>query len=145
MEIKKVFIVGAGLMGSGIAQVCAQSGINVVMIDNNQKAIDKGINSIAWSVAKFIEKGKLTEDKNLILNRIAADSDFSNAADADLAIEAVFEKLELKKDIFQKLDEVCQDKTIIASNTSAISISELASVTNRPEKVLGIHFFLRYL
>ena len=141
MEIKKVFIVGAGLMGSGIAQVCAQSGINVVMNDNNQEAIDKGIKGIAWSVSKFIEKGKLTEDKSIILNRIAVDSNFSNATDADLAIEAVFEKLELKKEIFQKLDRVCQDKTIIASNTSAISISELASVTNRPEKVLGIHFF----
>jgi len=141
MEIKKVFIVGAGLMGSGIAQVCAQSGINVVMNDNNQEAIDKGIKGIAWSVSKFIEKGKLTEDKSIILNRIAVDTNFSNAADANLAIEAVFEKLELKKEIFQKLDRVCQDKTIIASNTSAISISELASVTNRPEKVLGIHFF----
>lgn len=141
MEIKKVFIVGAGLMGSGIAQVCAQSGINVVMNDNNQEAIDKGIKGIAWSVSKFIEKGKLTEDKDIILNRIAVDSNFSNATDADLAIEAVFEKLELKKEIFQKIDRVCQDKTIIASNTSAISISELASVTNRPENVLGIHFF----
>ena len=98
MEIKKVFIVGAGLMGSGIAQVCAQSGINVVMNDNNQEAIDKGIKGIAWSVSKFIEKGKLTEDKSIILNRIAVDSNFSNATDADLAIEAVFEKLELKKE-----------------------------------------------
>jgi len=141
MRVKKVFIVGAGLMGSGIAQVCAQSGINVVMNDNSQEAIDKAIKSIAWSVSKFVEKGKLTEDKDIILNRIAADSDFSNATDADLAIEAVFEKLELKKEIFQRLDKVCKDKTIIASNTSAISISELASVTNRQEKVLGIHFF----
>ena len=141
MEVKEVFIVGAGLMGSGIAQVCAQSGINVVMNDNNQEAIDKGIKSIAWSVSKFIEKGKLTEDNSTILNRIVIDSNFSNATEADLAIEAVFEKLELKKEIFQKLDRVCQDKTIIASNTSAISISELASVTNRPEKVVGIHFF----
>lgn len=141
MAIKKVLIVGAGLMGSGIAQVCAQSGINVVLNDISRESIDKGLKNIAWSVSKFIEKGKLREDKETILNRIEAVNNFCNAADADLAIEAVFEEVELKKEIFQKLDRVCQDKTIIASNTSAISVSELASVTNRPEKVMGIHFF----
>ena len=141
MTIKKAFIVGAGLMGSGIAQVCAQSGINVILNDISQEAIEKGLNNIAWSVSKFIEKGKLTEDKETILNRIATDDDFSSAADADLVIEAVFEKLELKQEIFLKLDEVCQPNTILASNTSAIPITELASITKRPEKVLGIHFF----
>ena len=141
MSVKKVFIVGAGLMGSGIAQVCAQSGINVVINDTKQEALNKAIKSIDWSVSKFIEKGRLTEDKGIILNRIQVDDDFSSAADVDLAIEAVFEKLDLKKEIFQSLDNVCTERTIIASNTSAISISELASVTRRPEKVLGIHFF----
>ncbi len=141
MDIKKVFIVGAGLMGSGIAQVCAQSGINVVLNDISKEAIDKGLKDIAWSVSKFIEKGKLREDKETILNRISTDDDFSGAANADLAIEVVFEKLELKQEIFQKLDEACQQNTILASNTSAIPITELASVTKRPEKVLGIHFF----
>ena len=141
MSVKKVFIVGAGLMGSGIAQVCAQSGINVVINDTKQEALNKAIKSIDWSVSKFIEKGRLTEDKGIILNRIQVDDDFSSAADVDLAIEAVFEKLDLKKEIFQRLDNVCTERTIIASNTSAISISELASVTRRPEKVLGIHFF----
>jgi 3-hydroxybutyryl-CoA dehydrogenase len=141
MVIKKVFIVGAGLMGSGIAQVCAQSGINVVLNDISKEAIDKGLKDIAWSVSKFIEKGKLREDKETILNRISTDDDFSSAADADLAIEVVFEKLELKQEIFQKLDKACQRNTILASNTSAIPITELGSVTKRPEKVLGIHFF----
>jgi len=141
MEIKKIFIVGAGLMGSGIAQVCAQSGINVVLNDISKEAIDKGLKDIVWSVSKFIEKGKVREDKETILNRISTDDDFSGAADADLAIEVVFEKLELKQEIFQKLDEACQQNTILASNTSAIPITELASVTKRPEKVLGIHFF----
>lgn len=141
MAIKKVFIVGAGLMGSGIAQVCAQSGINVVLNDISKEAIDKGLKDIAWSVSKFIEKGKLREDKETILNRISTDDDFSSAADVDLAIEVVFEKLELKQEIFQKLDEACQQNTILASNTSAIPITELGSVTKRPEKVLGIHFF----
>jgi 3-hydroxybutyryl-CoA dehydrogenase len=141
MTIKKVFIVGAGLMGSGIAQVCAQSGINVVLNDISQEAIEKGLKNIAWSVSKFIEKGKLTEDEDTILHRIATADDFSSAADVDLVIEAVFEKLGLKQEIFLKLDEVCQPNTILASNTSAIPITELASITKRPEKVLGIHFF----
>ena len=141
MVINKVFIVGAGLMGSGIAQVCAQSGINVVLNDISQEAVEKGLKNIAWSVSKFIEKGKITEDEDTILHRIATADDFSSAADADLVIEAVFEKLELKQEIFLKLDEVCQPNTILASNTSAIPITELASITKRPEKVLGIHFF----
>jgi len=141
MEIKKVFIVGAGLMGSGIAQVCAQSGITVILNDISQEVIEKGLKNIAWSVSKFIEKGKLMEDKEIILNRISIDDDFSTAADADLALEVVFENLELKREIFSKLDEACQAKTVLASNTSAIPITELASVTKRPEKVLGIHFF----
>ncbi|MCD6266415.1 MAG: 3-hydroxyacyl-CoA dehydrogenase family protein [Deltaproteobacteria bacterium] len=141
MVIKKIFIVGAGLMGSGIAQICAQSGINVILNDISKEAIDKGLKDIAWSVSKFIEKGNLREDKETILNRIKTDDDFSSAADADLAIEAVFEKLELKQEIFRKLDEACQQNTILASNTSAIPITELGSMTKRPEKVLGIHFF----
>lgn len=141
MDIKKVFIVGAGFMGSGIAQVCAQSGITVVLNDISQEAIENGLKNIAWSVSKFIEKGKLTEDKDTILNRISTDADYTKAADADLALEVVFENLELKLEIFRKLDEACQANTILASNTSAISISELASSTERPEKVLGIHFF----
>lgn len=141
MEIRKVFIIGAGLMGSGIAQVCAQSGITVIINDIRQEAIEKGLKNIAWSVSKFIEKGKLTEDKEIILNRISIGDDFSTAAGVDLALEAVFEKLELKREIFRNLDEVCQKNTILASNTSAIPITELASVTKRPNKVLGIHFF----
>jgi 3-hydroxybutyryl-CoA dehydrogenase len=141
MKMNKVFIVGAGFMGSGIAQVCAQSGINVLLNDISQDVIEKGLNTIAWSVSKFIEKGKLTEDKDTILNRISPALDFSDGSDADLAIEAVFENLELKQEIFRKLDETCHKNTILATNTSAISISELASVTRRPHNVLGLHFF----
>ena len=141
MAIKSVFIVGAGLMGSGIAQVCAQSGINVILHDISQEAVKKGLDTIAWSVSKFFEKGKITEDKDTVLNRISATDDFSKAADSDLAIEVVFENIELKQAIFKKLDEFCQPNAIIASNTSAIPITELASITKRPEKVLGIHFF----
>lgn len=141
MTIKKIFIVGAGLMGSGIAQVCAQSGINVIINDISKEAVEKGLKNIAWSVSKFIEKGKITEDEDTILHRIATVDDFSCAADADLALEVVFENIGLKKEIFLKLDKYCQPNAILASNTSAIPITELASITKRPEKVLGIHFF----
>jgi 3-hydroxybutyryl-CoA dehydrogenase len=122
-----VFIVGEGLMGSGVTQACAQSGLNVVINDITQEAIEKGIKSIAWSVAKFIEKRKLSEDIDTILNRIAVERDFTCPADADLAMEAVFENSDLKQEIFMKLDESCPAKTILVSNTSPISISELAS------------------
>jgi 3-hydroxybutyryl-CoA dehydrogenase len=141
MTFKKVFIVGSGLMGSGIAQVCAQAGISVILNDTKREAIENGFKNMAWSVSKLIEKGKLSEDKETILNRISTDNDFSNASDADLALEAVFEKFELKQHVFRRLDEVCQQNAIWASNTSAIPITELASATKRPEKVLGIHFF----
>jgi 3-hydroxybutyryl-CoA dehydrogenase len=141
MKMKKVFVVGAGFMGSGIAQVCAQSGMTAVLNDISQEAIDTGLKNITWSVSRFVEKGKLTEDKDTILNRISTTIDFSTASDADLAIEAVFESVELKQEIFRKLDKACHKDTILATNTSAISISELASVTNRPHKVVGIHFF----
>jgi 3-hydroxybutyryl-CoA dehydrogenase len=141
VEIKRLFIVGAGFMGSGIAQVCAQSGIKVVLSDISQEAIDRGLKNITWSVSKFVEKGKLTEDKDTIIDRISPALGFSQGSDADLAIEAVFENVVLKQEIFRELDETCQKDTILATNTSAISISELASVTRRAHKVLGLHFF----
>ncbi|NQT57141.1 MAG: 3-hydroxybutyryl-CoA dehydrogenase, partial [Desulfobacteraceae bacterium] len=141
MNIDKVFIVGAGLMGSGIAQVCAQSGIEVILNDVNQEALNKGLKNIEWSVGKFIEKGKLSENKETILARIKTATDLSQAGDADLAVEAVFEKLEIKQEIFKKLDERCGPDALLASNTSAIPITELAAVTERPDRVLGLHFF----
>lgn len=141
MDVKMVFVVGAGTMGSGIAQVCAQSGMRVLLNDISQELIEKGLKNISWSVGKFIEKGKLSESKEVILGRIEAAIDFSRAGEANLAIEAVFENLNLKKEIFKKLDESCKPQSLIASNTSTIPITELASVTKRPEKVLGLHFF----
>jgi 3-hydroxybutyryl-CoA dehydrogenase len=141
MEIKLVFIVGAGLMGSGIAQACAQAGIGVILNDVSQEAIDKGMKNIDWSVGKFIEKGKLTEEKEVILRRIETAVDFRGAAKADLAIEVVFENLELKQEIFRKLDEACKPDTLLASNTSAIPITLLGAVTARSNRVLGLHFF----
>jgi len=141
MDIKKVLVVGAGTMGSGIAQVCAQSGMRVFLNDISQELIEKGLKNISWSVGKFIEKGKLSESKDAILGRVEAAVDFSRAGEMDLAVEAVFENLNLKKEIFRKLDESCNPQALIASNTSTIPITELASMTKRPEKVIGLHFF----
>jgi len=141
MGIQKVLVVGSGLMGSGIAQVCAQTGIQVLLYDVSKDALVNAIKTIDWSVGKFIEKGKLDEDRDSIMARIRLITDITDGKEVDLAIEAVFEKLELKQEIFQKLDKSCSPDTLIASNTSAIPITELAAVTNRPDKVLGLHFF----
>ena len=141
MSIQKVMVVGSGLMGSGIAQVCAQAGVQVFLHDVSKDVLVNAIKNIDWSVSKFIEKGKLGEDRDSIMARIRLITDFKDGRDVDLVIEAVFENIELKREIFQKLDQICRPDALIASNTSAIPITELAAVTNRPEKVLGLHFF----
>ena len=141
MGIKTVLVVGSGLMGSGIAQVCAQSGIQVYLNDVSQDALERAKKNIEWSVGKFVEKGKLTEDKDAILDRIHVINHLTDDGEVDLAIEAVFEKFDIKQEIFQQLDQVCNPHALIASNTSAIPISELAAATQRPENVLGLHFF----
>jgi 3-hydroxybutyryl-CoA dehydrogenase len=141
MAIQKVLIVGAGVMGAGIAQVCAQAGLQVFVTDVNQEILDRAIKNISWSIGKFIEKGKLKENLETILSRIRTSMDFTPGKQVDLAIEAVFERLDLKQEIFRKLDEICGVETLLASNTSAIPITEIAYVTKRPEKVLGLHFF----
>jgi len=141
MDINKVFVVGAGTMGNGIAQVCAQTGISVVMSDMSRDLLNKALKNIAWSVSKFSEKGKISEDVDTVMGRIQTSSDYEAAADADLIIEAVFEKLAVKHEVFKKLDSVAGDKTIMASNTSAIPITEIASVVSRPENFVGLHFF----
>ncbi len=141
MDIKKVFVVGAGLMGSGIAQACAQAGLEVMLNDVSQEAIDKGLKNIAWSVGKFVEKGTLKESKETILARIKPSLDFAPAREADLAMEVVLENIELKRKVFSQLDEVCKAGALLASNTSAVPITELAVMTKRPERVLGLHFF----
>jgi 3-hydroxybutyryl-CoA dehydrogenase len=134
-------VVGSGLMGSGIAQVCAQAGLEVFLYDISKEVLEKALKTIDWSVGKFIEKGKLTEDKDTIMGRIEVVEELQAGAKVNLIIEAVFENLELKQEIFGKLDQICDSQTLIASNTSAIPISEIASVTNRSDKILGLHFF----
>jgi len=141
MAVKSVLIVGSGLMGAGIAQVCAQAGIKVFMTDVSQDILSRALKNISWSVSKFVEKGKVSESLETILSRIQTGTDFKAAGQIDLAIEAVFEKLDLKQDILRRLDETCPSETLLASNTSAIPITELGTVTKRPEKVLGLHFF----
>lgn len=142
MAIKKVFVVGAGLMGGGITQVTATAGYEVVMRDMTDEILKKSVETINWSVDKFASKGKITEDQaKQAMANITTTTDLADAADADLVIEAVFEKIELKQEIFKTLDEVCKPDCILASNTSAISITSIAAATKRPEKVVGTHFF----
>ncbi len=141
MTISKVFVVGAGLMGSGIAQVCAQSGIETFLTDIEQEILNRALKNIAWSTSKLIEKGKIKGNLQSVMDRIQIGTGWDRASEADLVIEAVFEKLELKQEVFKKLDQICPPETILATNTSAIPITEIAAVSRRPEKILGLHFF----
>lgn len=138
----KVAVVGAGLMGSGIAQVAAQAGWDVVLRDVSDDALTRGLSGIETSYGKFVEKGRLTgQDAEAALARITTTTDLDAAADADIVVEAVFESLEVKAQVFAELDRICADRTVLASNTSAIPITKIAATTRRPEKVVGTHFF----
>ncbi|MBW2092102.1 MAG: 3-hydroxyacyl-CoA dehydrogenase family protein, partial [Deltaproteobacteria bacterium] len=141
MDVSKVFVAGAGTMGNGIAQVCAQSGISVVMSDISQEVLDKALKNIEWSVSKFVDKGRLSENVETIMNRIQTSTNYEAAAESDLVIEAVFEDIKVKHEVVKKIDAVVGDKTILASNTSAIPITEIASASSRPENFIGLHFF----
>jgi len=141
MEIKKIFVAGAGAMGAGIAQVCAQAGYRVVMRDLTDEIVDKGLKTIAWSVGKLVEKGKIQGTADEIVARIEGTLDFSAAKDADFIFEAVIEDLDIKKEVFSELDTLCPYHTIFASNTSAIPITDIAESTKRPSQVVGTHFF----
>jgi 3-hydroxybutyryl-CoA dehydrogenase len=142
MAIKKVFVVGAGLMGGGITQVTATAGYQVKMRDMTDEILEKSMESIKWSLDKFASKGKITEEQaKKAIENISPTTELSDAADADLVIEAVFEKLELKQDVFKQLDGIAGPEAILATNTSAISITSIAAATSRPDKVVGTHFF----
>ena len=142
MAIKHVFVVGAGLMGSGIAQVSATAGYKVVMRDINDEATARGMKAIEDSLARFVKKEKLSGDQaKQALDNIKVTTEMKEASGADLVIEAVFEKIDLKQDVFTQLDEITAPDCILGTNTSAISITSIASVTKRPQKVVGMHFF----
>jgi 3-hydroxybutyryl-CoA dehydrogenase len=142
LAIKKVCVIGSGTMGSGIAQVSAQAGYETTMIDVKQEFLDRGLGIIKTSLAKFVQKEKIgQEEMNATLARLHTSIDMKNAVrNVDYVIEAVFERAEVKLPIFGQLEEVCPKDTILASNTSGIPVSLLASATKRPEKVIGTHF-----
>jgi len=142
MEIKKVGVVGCGLMGSGITQVCAQSGYQIVVSEINDELLKKGLASINSFLTRGVERGKVTqEDKDATLARIKGTTNTKDFSDCDLIIEAAVENLDLKKKIFAELDKTCPKDTILATNTSCLSIMDMAAATTKPEKVLGMHFF----
>ena len=141
MAIKSVFVMGAGAMGNGIAQVAAGAGYAVTMEDISEEIIDKGRSSISNSLDRLVKKGSMSEsDKAALLSRISTTTDLNKAKDADLVIEAIPEVLAIKIDAFKRLDAICPKHTIIASNTSSLPISGMGAVTRRPDKVVGIHF-----
>lgn len=140
MNIESVGVIGAGQMGRGIAQVMAQAGFQVTLVDLSAPALDNAMNVISKSLQKLSEKGKITEDTSLITGRISCFTGMQKLADCGLVIEAATENEAVKKSIFQQLDEICADTTILASNTSSLSITRLAAATQRPDKVIGMHF-----
>ena len=142
MEIKKVGVVGCGVMGAGIAQVCAQGGYQVVVSEINDALLNKGLSTINSALTRMVDKGKLSQpDKEAILGRIKGTTSIKDFSDCDLVIEAAIENLELKKKIMAELDKICPRHAILASNTSCLSIIDMAMATTRPDRVLGLHFF----
>ena len=141
MAIQNIAVLGAGQMGNGITQVAAAAGYNVTMIDIQQEYVDKGLATIERSLGKLVSKERMSqEDADATLARISLSTDRADCADCDLVVEAVPEIVDLKTSIFAELDSICKPETILASNTSSISISTIADATNRPDKVIGMHF-----
>ena len=139
---QRVAVVGAGLMGSGIAQVAAQAGWQVVLRDVTDDALRQGIAGIEKSTARLVEKNRLAAgDRDATLARITTTRDLGQAAEADFVVEAVFEQVEVKQELFRELDRICRTDAVLATNTSAIPITTIASATTRPESVVGTHFF----
>jgi 3-hydroxybutyryl-CoA dehydrogenase len=139
---RRVAVIGAGLMGSGIAQVAAVNGWDVVLRDVTDEALDRARVAVEKSTAKLVAKGSLADsDRDTALGRITTTTDLAAAADADLVVEAVFEQVEVKREVFAELDRICREDAVLASNTSAIPITNIAAATGRPESVVGTHFF----
>ncbi len=142
MEIKKVGVVGAGIMGAGIVQVCAQSGYQVVVSEINEELLQKGMGTVDFFLGKAVQKEKITaKDKDEIRGRIQATTDTKDFKDCDLVVEAIIENLDLKKKVFKQLDDICAPHALLTSNTSSMTIIEMAAATKRMDKVAGLHFF----
>ncbi len=140
--IRQIAVIGAGAMGAGIAQTAATAGLSVTMLDVDDAAVSRGMQMIAGSLDRIVKKGTLTAtDAEAVRSRVAGTTDFGAASAADMVIEATFEDESVKRDLFRRLDAACQPGAILASNTSSISITVLAAATNRPERVIGMHFF----
>ena len=141
-EIQKVGVVGCGLMGGGIAQICAQAGYAPVVCELDQAFLDRGMKQIKKNLDRAVEKGDMAEsDRDVVMGRIHPTLQLGDLADSDLIIEAIVENLEEKQDLFASLDKFCKATTIFASNTSSLSITELAAGTSRPDRFIGLHFF----
>jgi len=142
MAIQKVGVVGCGLMGSGIAQVCAQAGFTTVVREVSPEIVDKGLKSIEKNLARLVEKGTLTDtQKGEISTRLTGTIALEDLKDCDLVVEAIIEQLPAKRDLFAKLDSICPPLAIFASNTSSLTITEISTATKRPERFVGLHFF----
>src|SRR5690625_550885 len=141
MSIKKVMVIGAGQMGSGIAQVCAQSGYDVMLNDMNDEALNKGVKNIEKHLARSVEKERFTsKEKDEVLNRLTPSQKLEDAADRDIVIEAGVENMDVKAEVFRKLDNITPKEAILATNTSSLPITEIAAEPERPEKVIGMHY-----
>jgi 3-hydroxybutyryl-CoA dehydrogenase len=141
MDINKFMVIGAGQMGAGIAQVAAQAGLEVMLHDLSDEYVSKGLNVITKNLSRDVEKGRKTEEeKQAIIGRITPSNDLSHAKDADFVVEAIVENMDVKTSLFKQLDEITPAHAILASNTSSLPITEIAAVTKRPEKVIGMHF-----
>jgi len=142
MEVKRIGVVGCGLMGSGIAEVCARSGYSTIALEVNQQFLDKGMNSIKASLEKAASKGKMSaQDKDATLARLTGTIKAEDFKDVDLVLEAVIENMDEKKRIMSTMDKICPPHAILASNTSCLSILQMAMATKRPTQVIGMHFF----
>ncbi|MDX2042716.1 MAG: 3-hydroxybutyryl-CoA dehydrogenase [Acidobacteriota bacterium] len=144
MAIKKIGVLGAGLMGSGIAQVAAASGYEVTLVEVSEELVNKGLNGIEKSLARFAEKGSITvEQKDATLARLRGTTKLEDLADADIIIEAIIENLQIKRETYAKLDQLCKAETIFASNTSSLSVTEMMTATSaeRQRRFVGMHFF----
>jgi len=142
MEVKKPFVVGAGIMGAGVGQLCAQQGYDVTVVDISDELVEKAKGKVTAGLSRRVENGKITqEEMDAVLSRLNWSTGLELAGDSDFVVEAIIENIGAKKEVFQKLDSICPPGTILATNTTALSVSDIASATQRPDKVVGMHFF----
>ena len=143
MSIQRVMVVGAGIMGSGIAQTCIEHGVSTILVDISKEVADKGAANIAHFLQRKIEKGKIkTEDREAALKLLTTSGSYEDGKDVDVVVEAATENFEIKSKIFARLDEIMGENTILCTNTSGMSITKIAASTNHPERVVGTHFFM---